>query len=52
MDDLLKSSLRTASLKRCTHCTGGCISDGYIYETDSGKIFVKKNGSEEVRICI
>uniref|UniRef100_T1IJZ4 protein-ribulosamine 3-kinase n=1 Tax=Strigamia maritima TaxID=126957 RepID=T1IJZ4_STRMM len=47
--DLLKSVLQTRTMKPTGECGGGCINEGEAYETDVGKIFVKRNGKNEAR---
>lgn len=44
----LKRQLCLKTLKPLGGASGGCISNGESYQTDTGKIFVKSNAKKEV----
>ena len=48
MEALLRRELSLTVLKPLGRASGGCISDGVSYETDSGRIFVKHNVDQKV----
>lgn len=48
MEANLKKELGTAMLRSTGHSGGGCISEGQSYDTDTGRVFVKKNHKSEV----
>ena len=48
MEDFLKRSLNLEKLQYLGVCSGGCISDSKVYNTDFGKLFVKQNSEKEV----
>ena len=48
MEALLRRELSLTVLKPLGRASGGCISDGVSYETDSGRIFVKYNVDPKV----
>ena len=43
----MKEKLGYTFVKRSGKTGGGCISQGEMYHTDQGKIFVKENAREE-----
>ena len=43
MEALLRRELSTTEVVALGRSSGGCISDGRSFETDSGKVFVKHN---------
>ena len=43
MENYLKDSLGYTFVKRSGRGGGGCISQGEMYHTDQGRIFVKEN---------
>ena len=47
MEEFLKKELSTSNLGYLGK-SGGCISDGKSYETDSGRVFVKYNTDDKV----
>ncbi|GAB6022736.1 hypothetical protein CHUAL_006831 [Chamberlinius hualienensis] len=49
MDEEIKAKLKTKLLKRTGRGGGGCINEGECYETDQGKVFVKRNSKSEAR---
>lgn len=49
MEQLLRSELRTATLRALGRSGGGCISEGHSYDTDAGPVFVKVNRRAQVR---
>ena len=46
MESYLKESLGYSFVKRSGQGGGGCISQGEMYHTDQGQIFVKENSKE------
>ncbi|XP_037647008.1 ketosamine-3-kinase [Sebastes umbrosus] len=50
MEAKLKRELGTSMLKSTGHSAGGCISEGQSYDTDSGRVFVKKNHKSEAKL--
>ena len=50
MEEIIKSSLGTGTLKCIGRAGGGCISNAMSYQTDSGKVFVKYNTKPEVKL--
>ena len=46
MQSYLKDSLGYSFVKRSGQGGGGCISQGEMYHTDQGQIFVKENSKE------
>lgn len=48
MESILKKALNTKVLKRTGRGGGGCINEGEAYLTDSGTVFVKRNGKSQV----
>lgn len=52
MEAKLKKELGTAMLKPTGHSSGGCISEGQSYDTDTGRVFVKINHKSEVTVNI
>ncbi|XP_036268229.1 fructosamine-3-kinase [Pipistrellus kuhlii] len=49
MEQLLRSELRTATLRALGRSSGGYISEGYSYDTDAGPVFVKVNRRAQAR---
>ncbi|XP_036159731.1 fructosamine-3-kinase isoform X2 [Myotis myotis] len=49
MEQLLRSELRTATLRALGRSGGGCISEGHSYDTDAGPVFVKVNRRAQAR---
>lgn len=49
MEQLLRSELRTTTLRALGRSGGGCISEGRSYDTDSGPVFVKVNNRAQAR---
>ncbi|XP_016070918.1 PREDICTED: fructosamine-3-kinase [Miniopterus natalensis] len=49
MEQLLRSELRTATLRAFGSRGGGCISEGRAYDTDAGPVFVKVNHRAQAR---
>ncbi|CAK6438660.1 unnamed protein product [Pipistrellus nathusii] len=49
MEQLLRSELRTATLRALGRSSGGCISEGHSYDTDAGPVFVKVNRRAQAR---
>nr|XP_004655083.1 fructosamine-3-kinase isoform X2 [Jaculus jaculus] len=49
MEQLLRSELRTATLRAFGSPGTGCISEGRAYDTDSGPVFVKVNRRTQAR---
>ena len=47
MENYLKDKLGCTFVKRSGKGGGGCISQGEMYHTDQGKIFVKENARED-----
>lgn len=47
MENYLKEKLGYTYVKRSGKTGGGCISQGEMYHTDRGKIFVKENARED-----
>ena len=47
MENYLKEALGYTFVKRSGQTGGGCISQGEMYHTDEGKIFVKENPRED-----
>lgn len=43
MEPEIANKLKTNNLRNVGSSSGGCISSGNVYETDTGKIFVKTN---------
>ena len=43
MEALLRRELSTTGVVALGRSSGGCISDGRSFDTDSGKVFVKHN---------
>lgn len=52
MEAKLKKELGTAMLKSTGHSSGGCISEGQSYDTDTGRVFVKINHKSEVTVNV
>lgn len=50
MFDIIRSKLGTTRLETTGRGGGGCINDGEIYNTDDGKVFIKRNGKEGARL--
>lgn len=50
MESTLKKALGLSVLKPKGSAGGGCISDGKIFDTENGPIFVKVNDGEKVYI--
>jgi len=50
MEEFLKRELATSKLRSLGGSSGGCISNGESYETDSGRVFVKYNTDPKVKI--
>ncbi|XP_020790623.1 ketosamine-3-kinase [Boleophthalmus pectinirostris] len=50
MEAKLKQELGTSRLRSTGHSSGGCISEGQSYDTDSGRIFVKINHKSEAKL--
>ena len=48
MFSIIKDHLGTTRFDPTGISGGGCINDGEAYETDSGKVFVKRNGKAKV----
>ena len=48
MEAFLKRELATSKLRCLGRSSGGCISDGQSYETESGRVFVKHNIEDKV----
>jgi fructosamine-3-kinase len=48
MDELLKETLRTVTLKKTGKGGGGCINEGEAYLIDTGTVFVKYNKKPQV----
>ncbi|KAK4315160.1 hypothetical protein Pmani_013593 [Petrolisthes manimaculis] len=49
MFEAIKDSLGTSRLERTGSGGGGCINEGYVYNTDNGKVFIKRNGKDGAR---
>ena len=49
MEEFLKRELATSKLRCLGRSSGGCISDGQSYETESGRVFVKYN--TDAKVC-
>ncbi|XP_008050316.1 fructosamine-3-kinase isoform X1 [Carlito syrichta] len=49
MEQLLRTELRTATLRAFGSPGAGCISEGRAYDTDSGPVFVKVNRRAQAR---
>ncbi|NWW80266.1 KT3K kinase, partial [Climacteris rufus] len=47
MEEALRRALGTAVLRPTRHSGGGCLSQGRSYDTDCGRVFVKRNSLEE-----
>lgn len=47
MENYLKEKLGYTFVKRSGQTGGGCISQGEMYHTDQGQIFVKENTRED-----
>lgn len=45
----IKEALGTSVLEGTGRGGGGCISEGEVYRTDTGKVFLKKNSKERAR---
>lgn len=52
MEGKLKAALGYSFVKAKRAASGGCISEGLIFDTDKGLIFVKKNNDAKVNIYI
>ncbi len=53
MEELLKRQLCLQCLKPLGGtASGGCISNGQSYQTDTGKIFVKSNDKQQVSLFL
>nr|CAD7579828.1 unnamed protein product [Timema californicum] len=50
MEDLIKKTLGTATLKKTGVGGGGCINEGEAYFTDTGTIFVKRNAKKKAKL--
>lgn len=50
MEAKLKSALGYSVVKATGITSSGCISEGLVFETDKGKIFVKKNCESQVML--
>ncbi|MBN3310393.1 ketosamine-3-kinase [Amia ocellicauda] len=50
MEALLQRELGTTTLRASGHTSGGCISEGQSYDTDSGRVFVKVNRKSQARL--
>ena len=48
LEEFLCAQLSTSVCRSLGHASGGCISDGRSYETDSGPVFVKHNTNSQV----
>jgi hypothetical protein len=49
MEQLLRTELRTVTLRAFGSPGAGCISEGRSYDTDAGPVFVKVNRRTQVR---
>ena len=47
MEALLQKELASSRVVSLGRGGGGCISDGRSYETDSGRVFVKRNSDQK-----
>ena len=47
MEALLQKELGSSRVVSLGRCSGDCISDGQSYETESGKVFVKRNKDQK-----
>ncbi|XP_050705773.1 ketosamine-3-kinase-like, partial [Eriocheir sinensis] len=45
----IKEALGTTVLEGTGRGGGGCISEGEVYHTDTGKVFIKRNSKEKAR---
>lgn len=52
MEGKLKAALGYSFVKAKRTASGGCISEGLIFDTDKGLIFVKKNNDAKVNISV
>ena len=53
MEALLQKELASSRVVSLGRGGGGCISDGRSYETDSGRVFVKRNSDQKaITDCI
>lgn len=50
MEAKLKSALGFSYVKRRGSASGGCISEGFCFDTDKGLIFVKKNAEDKADV--
>lgn len=48
----IKEALGTTVLEGTGRGGGGCISEGEVYRTDSGKVFLKRNSKERVSFFV
>ncbi|XP_071542998.1 ketosamine-3-kinase-like isoform X2 [Panulirus ornatus] len=49
MYSAIKEALGTSRLESTGQGGGGCISEGEIYKTDTGKVFIKRNSKNKAR---
>lgn len=52
MESKLKAALGYSFVKAKRTASGGCISEGLVFDTDRGLIFVKKNNDAKVNISV
>lgn len=45
----IREVLGTSRLEGTGQGGGGCISDGEVFKTDTGKVFIKRNSKNKVR---
>ena len=50
MEALLQNELASSRVVSLGRGGGGCISDGQSYETDSGRVFVRRNSDQKATI--
>ncbi|XP_054616161.1 ketosamine-3-kinase isoform X1 [Dunckerocampus dactyliophorus] len=50
MEAKLKKELGTSMLKSAGQASGGCISEGQSFDTDTGKVFVKINHKSQAKL--
>ena len=48
MFEQIKEALNTTKLISLGEGGGGCINEGEVYDTDNGKVFIKRNSKEKV----